>query len=257
MTEVGIIGFGSFGRFISMHLKKNFDIFVSDKIDKSAEADSMGIKFVSVKEAASKEIIILSVPISSLKSILNEIKDSLSDNSIVLDVCSVKTMPCKWMKEILPINIEIIGTHPLFGPQSGRNGIIGLKIVICPVRAKDKTILRVNNMFINIGLDIIKATPIQHDKAMANSHALLHFITLPMINLGMKDQKIKISALNKVLELIDIFKEDSFELFINVQIFNPEAKKLRKRFIDELMNLDKKLDSMENSFKEEDNSGNR
>ncbi len=249
MTEIGIIGFGNFGRFISEHLKTKFDVFVSDKLNKSMDAKMIGVKFISVKEAASKKIVILSVPIPSLKTVLHKIKNSLSNDSIILDVCSTKILPCKWMKDILPTKTEIIGTHPLFGPQSGKNGIRGLKIVVCQVRAKKETILKVNEMFKSIGLDVIRTSPIEHDKAMASSHALLHFITIPIINLGIKDQEIKISALDKVLELIDTFKDDSPELFISVQNFNPEAKKLRKRFIDALLDLDKRLDKMENSIR--------
>lgn len=38
------------------------------------------------------------------------------------------------MREILPETVEIIGTHPLFRPQSGREGIAGMRFAICPLR---------------------------------------------------------------------------------------------------------------------------
>ena len=38
------------------------------------------------------------------------------------------------MSKILPEKVEIIGTHPLFGPQSGRAGIAGMRVAFCPVR---------------------------------------------------------------------------------------------------------------------------
>jgi len=153
-------------------------------------------------------------------------------------------MPCKWMKEILPSSIQVIGAHPLFGPQSGKNGIKGLKIVICPVRAKEQAIAEISKLFKNIGLEIILTTPLKHDKAMASSHALLHLIALPLARIGLKDQKIKISALDTALELVDIFKEDSLQLFQDIQVFNPESRKIRKKFLNEILTLDKELDNL-------------
>lgn len=52
---------------------------------------------------------------------------------ITLDVGSVKMEPAQAMLEGLPDHVEIVG-HSLFGPQSARGGISGLKIAICPVR---------------------------------------------------------------------------------------------------------------------------
>lgn len=240
--KIGLIGFGQFGQFFAKHLKKEAEIFATDKTDKSKEAKEIGVNFVDVEEAASQDIVLLAVPISELKNVLTEIKDSIKKDAIVIDVCSVKTIPSKLMKEILPETIEIIGTHPLFGPQSGRDGIRNLKIIICPVRASTKSLEGIKNIFRNLELEIIETTAEDHDISMATSHALMHFITLPLIKMDVKNQKIKISALDKALELIDIFKEDSPQLFRDMQNLNPFAGRLRKRFIKELQEIDSKLE---------------
>ena len=120
--EIGIIGFGHFGRFIAIHLNKTNKVFVSDKINKYREAQKIGVIFCSQKEVLSKDILILAVPTSKLKDVLLKIKPHLKKETIIVDICSVKVLPCKLMKRILPEN-EIIGTHPLFGPQSGKQGI--------------------------------------------------------------------------------------------------------------------------------------
>lgn len=77
---------------------------------------------------------------------------------------------------------------------------------------------------------------------MAVSHALMHFIAKGMMNSEIRDQIIKISSLDKALELMDIFKDDSEQLFKDVQNFNPYAKEIRKIFIKELQDIDSRLE---------------
>ena len=110
--EIGIIGFGQFGQFAAKHMK-NCKVFAADRSDKKNIAD--GVTFTSIKEAASKEIVILSVPINKFESVVNEIKDFLKPGALVLDVCSVKVKPARIMEKLMPKNVEIIATHPLFG----------------------------------------------------------------------------------------------------------------------------------------------
>jgi len=74
-----------------------------------------------------------SVPINQLERTIINISPYLKPGSIVYDVCSVKEQPCKWMLEQLPSSVSIIGTHPLFGPDSAGSSLKGCKIAICPV----------------------------------------------------------------------------------------------------------------------------
>ena len=42
----------------------------------------------------------------------------LKENAVIVDVCSVKEYPVQWMRELLPANVSILATHPMFGPDS-------------------------------------------------------------------------------------------------------------------------------------------
>ena len=46
----------------------------------------------------------------------------------MLDVCSVKEEPQQLMLDHLPDHVDIVGTHPLFGPQTGADGIADLRV---------------------------------------------------------------------------------------------------------------------------------
>ena len=133
---LGFIGFGGFGKFIIPHLKPYFEITVYDKNDLSANARAMGIHWGTLEEAASQEMVALAVPVQFLEDLLIEIKGFLRPKALVFDLSSVKIKPIELMQKHLPDYVDIIGTHPLFGPQSGKDGIEGLNIVVCPVRTK-------------------------------------------------------------------------------------------------------------------------
>ncbi len=75
--KIGIIGFGQLGQFAAKHLINGFDVLAADKFDRRKEADEIGAKFVSMEEAASQDVVIVSVPISRFESALMEIRGFL------------------------------------------------------------------------------------------------------------------------------------------------------------------------------------
>ena len=236
--KIGMIGFGQFGQFAAQHLKKKFEVVVSDKKNLNEEAKNLGIEFVSLREAASREIVIISVPINRFKQTLLEIEPFLMKNALVLDVCSVKVKPVQLMEDILPKEVEIIATHPLFGPQSGAAGIEGLKIVLCPIRTTKAE--QVKKFLLDMGLEVVVTTPEEHDKQMALTQALAQFVGRALINMEIKQQQITVPSFGKLLELKEMLEKDSLELFKDIQNNNPFASDIRKKFCAEI----KKINSL-------------
>jgi len=237
--EIGIIGFGQFGQFAAKHLKEHFKVFAADKSDKSNEAEKLGVGFVSLAEAASKDIVIMSVPINAFENILKQIKSHLKKGALLIDVCSVKVKPAKAMQELVSKDIEVIATHPLFGPQSGAHGIKGLKIVVCALRTS--RLEQIKSILEKAGLQVIIATPEEHDKQMAKTQTLAQFIGRALINMDIQQQNITTPSFGKLLELKDMLKEDSFELFRDIQKNNPFAEEVREEFCREIKKIESEL----------------
>ena len=61
-----------------------------------------------------------------LEPVLKEVAPFIKPGALVVDVASVKVKPTGWMEQHVPAHADIVGLHPLFGPQSGKNGIAGL-----------------------------------------------------------------------------------------------------------------------------------
>ncbi len=238
--ELGFIGFGNFGRFIMPYLKPYFNIIVFDRLDLSAEAKEAGVKWGTLKEAASREYIALAVPVQYLEEVLLEIKEYIESKAVVFDLSSVKVKPIELMLKHLPATVEIVGTHPLFGPQSGKNGIAGLNIVICPVRTKKNGNL--TRFFAEeLKLNVLERTATVHDKQMAYVQALTHFVGRAVNAMDIPDVEQKTPAYQYLLDIKRNLGQDSMDLFLTIELENPFAKEVRDNFIEELNNLNRML----------------
>ena len=96
---IGIIGFGRFGKLTTRYHAEDFDVFVLNRRDKSAQIKKIGAYAASLGTVCQQNIVILCVPISTLKEVLKEIGPILKKDVLVVDVCSVKEYPARWMKE--------------------------------------------------------------------------------------------------------------------------------------------------------------
>ncbi|MBS3079403.1 prephenate dehydrogenase [Candidatus Pacearchaeota archaeon] len=239
---VSVIGFGNFGKFLVKHLiLSNIDVFVTDIIDKNNEARELGASFVSLEKALQSKIIIIAVPMEKFIETLINIKNELKKDTIIIDVCSLKMFSCDAMIRILPKNVQIIGSHPLFGPQSARNSIEGMKIALINVRTNKKTFEKIKKFCETLKLRVIITTPEIHDKEMAVSQALTHFIGMVFNRLGIKRIELSTKTFEDLMNIVDIVKNDTPALFNNMQQINPFAKKIREDFIKNVNSLDYEL----------------
>ncbi len=242
MAEIGIIGFGQLGQFAARHLKADFEIFVSDTEDKSKLAASLGVVWCSEQHCASRDLVIIAVPISSFEKVAASIRGFLKPGALVLDVCSVKTLPAKCMKETFPDSVQIIGTHPLFGPQSGANGIDGFTIVLCPIRVQNAKLESVKKFLESKKLNVVVTTPEDHDLHMAKTQAFAEFIGRALVELQIEKPVLSTPDFDLVWKLKELLKEDSHELFLNIQTLNPFAARERKKFVQKIIELNSLLD---------------
>ena len=242
MKRIGLLGFGSFGQFMVKHLVQHYEVVVWNRSDRSDEAKALGVRQVSLKEACDNEIVIPCVPVQFLEALLLEMKPFLNQGAWVVDVSSVKVKPLKMMEEILPSSVHVIGTHPLFGPMSGKNGIEGLNMVVCPSNEEiDNKIIRFFKD--KLKLNVLVRTPEEHDKEMAYVQALTHFVGRAVNQMDIPDVEQKTKAYEYLLDIKRTLGKDSLDLFYTIENENPFAKDVRESFISELVKLNDSLKS--------------
>ena len=234
--ELGFIGFGSFGQFIMPYLTPYFNVSVFDKRDVQEDCNVLKVKQAALKVVASKEIVVLAVPVQFLESVIQDIVPFVQHNALVLDVSSVKVKPMLLMDKYLPKSVQIVGTHPLFGPQSGKHGIAGLNFVLCPVRSTRTDIIR-KFFSHNLKLNVLERSPELHDKQMAYVQALTHFVGRAVNNMDIPDVEQKTPAYQYLLDIKRNLGQDSMDLFLTIENENPYAKEVRQQFLLELERL--------------------
>lgn len=130
MKRLGIVGYGDFIHFFIPYLKPFFDeIMVYSRREISIDAQRVGAIQKSFEEVCSCEFVCNGVVVQYFEETLKKMIPYLQEGACVFDVCSVKEIPIEIMKKYVPKYCEIIATHPLFGPNSGKNGIDGLNML--------------------------------------------------------------------------------------------------------------------------------
>ena len=236
MNRIGLIGFGAFGRFAAVHLRAHAEVVACDLRDLSAAASELGVGWSSLEEVARRPVVVLAIPVQSYDDVLPVLAREVSTDAVVVDTASVKVEPLRKLATALPRGVEIIGTHPMFGPQSGRSGIRGLKVVLCAEPTPRSRWLR---RFLSrmLGLAVLERAPEEHDREIAHIQGLTHLMAKALRGLELPDPELATVAYKHMLQIEENLREDSDALFLTIQRHNPcvrEARQALRRRLDEL-----------------------
>lgn len=243
--KIGIVGFGRFGKLTATYLARDFEVAVYDSGANAVEIAATGAAAVSLATACRQDILILSVPISVFRETLFRIAPLLNKGALVIDVCSVKLYPVRAMKEILPAHVSILATHPMFGPDSASDALIGRKIVLCNIRMQQKRYQKIKAYLSSLQLHVIEATPKEHDEQIAVSLALTHFIGRSLAAFGATPREIDTEGYQRLLHVLGVVENDTWQLFEDMNSYNPFAAKFRKAFLTAARRVNQKLDAIE------------
>lgn len=231
MKTVGIIGFGSFGKFLAEKLDPYFTVSVFSYSNKPNQWQA------SLDDVAAADFLLLAIPLDAYRSTLQDIKPKLGSKTVLVDVCSVKVEPVEVIKSVLP-NVPIIATHPLFGPESAAESVRGHTVVLCPENSEPEVFGQVKQFCEQLEMEVIVMSADEHDQEMAVVQGLTFFIARALKDLDLHDQKLSTPSFKKLLQLAELEKHHSDELFKTIQNGNPKTKAIRQKFID----LSQKLD---------------
>lgn len=237
--QIGIIGLGQFGRFAAAHLAPYLEIVAYDPM--VAEESIMGVQLGTLAEAAAREFVLVCVPVLALRDALNAIGPHLQSGACVLDACSVKIAPMRWLEEELPPDTDYVGTHPLFGPRSAGNDLEGHQVVLCPGRGQ--RVECVAEFLRMLGLYVIVTDAETHDRESARAQVLAQYVGRALVPIDASDTGVTTYAAELLREVEDIVAGDSWELFTAIQTLNPFAAGARAELRASMAELDARLES--------------
>ena len=241
MSDIGIIGFGRFGKLTARYLSKDFSVAVFTRSDKDEAIRACGARPVSFESACRQRIVILCMPISAMRDTLRQVAPLLREDALVVDVCSVKVYPVQWMRELLPANVSILPTHPMFGPDSADSSLEGRKIVLCPDRIDSDRFKKIRSWLESQGLVVITATAQEHDEKIAVSLSLTHFIGRSLSAFGARDLDIDTEGYKRLMHILGVVSHDTWQLFEDMHTYNPYARQTRQAYIDAMTDIHERL----------------
>ncbi len=236
--RIGIIGLGRLGKLIAKYLAQDFDLIAYDL---APIAKKSPLKVTSLNEVCKSPIVIVAVPISDFEKVIKKIAPKLAPETLVIDVCSVKEHPIKVMQKFIPKNCFILGTHPMFGPDSAQKTLWGSKLVLCPVKIPPKYFLAIKNYLQTHGLKIITTTAQRHDQEMAETLILTHLIGRTLMELGSTAKEIDTKGYRRLMRILETVENDSWQLFCDMNNYNRYSKKLRSNFLKSFKKVCSKL----------------
>jgi prephenate dehydrogenase len=240
--SLGIIGFGAFGRLMAAHLCPYFQIQAYDPaVPPGSCAELAGVGMGGLAEAAGCAVVVLATPVAVLDTVIGAIRPHLRPGALVLDVGSVKVGPARTMRALLPETVDIVATHPLFGPESARDGIRGLKIALCPIRG-DRAPRLAAFLRQALGLSVIVATPEDHDREAAMAQGLTHLIAKVLARMEPLPTRMTTRSFDLLMRAVDMVRHDAPEVFEAIERANPFAPQVRRRFRDLAAALDDELE---------------
>lgn len=242
--QIGIIGFGRFGQLLANLLKPDFTVrIVESDGEKQTTAKKQGFEIVSLAALKDADTIWLAVPISEIESVLKRLAPIISKSQTVMDVCSVKVYPARLMRQYLT-NCQTIATHPVFGPDSTKQGLDGLKMALCPLAADKQTVQFWQDFWKGKGIEVIQTAPEKHDRDMIYSLAFTQTLARLVGQMEIPDLLLTTRNFEAVKTVTDLSLNDTDQLYYDMLRYNPYFPEMKAGFLKAANETLKQLDEI-------------
>ena len=195
--KVTIFGVGLIGASFALAMKKHglCDEITGHgrKIANLQSAKERGIidsfDLDPLQACSGSDLVVFATPVGSFTGLLNGIRSSLKENSLITDVGSVKGRLVREMEAMTPEGIHFVGCHPIAG--SDRSGIAsateglfkGARCIVTPTEKTDREALaKITCLWQTFGSVITIMNPDEHDRIYAAVSHLPHLIAYEIVN---------------------------------------------------------------------------
>lgn len=227
--SVGIVGNGAFGALLR-ELAARFLLHGTVRVY-SSRATPDGKTFFTLEEVAKCDVVVLAVPIHAFESTLSTVLPMLGVESVIVDVSTVKLYTVGILKRLAP-NRRWIATHPMWGPESYRkrnNSMLGFRIVITEHTLTEKESTDILLFLSKCGFVVVRMSAENHDKHLAETLFLTHFIGQVVSRGGFDRTPIDTVSFGFLMDAVESVKNDT-ALFRDVFRYNPHCAEVLERF---------------------------
>jgi prephenate dehydrogenase len=227
--SVGIVGYGSFGTFVH-ELLKRFAPNVQVRVSSSRHLPD-GKMFFSLEDVAQCDAVVLCVPISAYEKTIQKIVPLSRKETVIVDVATVKVHTLELLKKYSD-GRPYLSTHPMFGQESyekKKQDVPGFRIVMCDGTISTDVYVALTVFLRACGFDVVEMTADEHDKHLAETLFLTHFIGQIVHRAGFDRTAIDTVSFGYLMDAVESVKHDE-QLFKDVCEFDPYCQDVLERF---------------------------
>jgi chorismate mutase/prephenate dehydrogenase len=240
---VGIIGGnGGMGQlFAKLFKDAGQDVLIAD----------VDTKMTAQQVTAASDAVLISVPIEKTTEVIRQIGTSCKKDSLIFDITSTKTEPVDEMKKATCC--EVIGLHPMFGPNTHTLQEQRVVLVEGRVHADSNWKSWLSTCLTSRGLNLLETTAKEHDRAMGIVQVLTHLSTevtgLAMARLNVPvNETLEFASPVYLVELLMTarhFGQDP-DLYGAIHRANPNRQEIAKALANSLSDWRQAVDSPDN-----------
>ncbi len=237
-------GTGETGRWFARFFRDNgFEVVVWGVNRRLDIAEKMGVEFaVDPKvEAGRCDVVLVSVPIEKTEEAVREIAPCMKPGSLLMDVTSLKVGPLEAMERFAPPGVEVLGSHPMFGPTI--SGIGGQVVILVPTGRCEKWLGIIKGLFERNGAHIEMLTAEEHDRLMAVVQGLTHFAyisigcTFRELGFDVQGSRRFVSPVYEImLDFVGRILGQNPHLYAMIQM-NPEVRSVHETFLSQCKHI--------------------
>ena len=240
MKVLIIGGTGEMGKWFTPFFKKHgYEVVVWGSSGKVEVAEQMGVEFAYDLDAAisTSDIVIVTVPINITEKVISETAPKMKSGSLLMDFTSLKVGPTEAMKNYAPEGVELLGTHPMFGPSIP--SLHGQIFILTPIEGRcEKWFPIMRSLFEDNGAHIEVITPTEHDRFVSVVQGLTHFAyitigtTFESLDFSVNESRRFMSPVYDImLDFVGRILGQNPYLYAYIQMENPEVLKVHDAFM--------------------------
>jgi prephenate dehydrogenase len=186
MAVAAVIGAaGRMGSWFADFLSSNgYSVIVCDREKATARklARRNGYKFVEDATNAAKlgQIVVLATPTLTTKGLLKRIEPHISKTTLLVEISSVKGPLKGTLERLRRRGIAVLSIHPMFG--HGTKHPAGRLIIVAQQPPKNHAAAKFISNFKRRGAKIVQTDLANHDRIVAVTLALPHFVNFAMVD---------------------------------------------------------------------------
>ena len=248
MKMLIIGGTGETGQWFTRFFKEHgYEVTVWGSSHRIEVAEHMGVEFAYDLDNAISEsdVVVISVPIDVTPKVIAETAPKMRAGSLLMDLTSLKVKPLEMMMKYAPEDVEILGTHPMFGPSIP--SMHGQIVIMTPVHDRcEKWFPVIRSLFEESGANIEIIGAKEHDRFVSVVQGLTHYTyitigtTFKKLDFNVNESRRFMSPVYEIMvDFVGRILDQNPYLYALIQMENPEVLKVHEAFSEECTILSK------------------